>query len=54
MESGLLSRHDTLCHRDIIRIRAGDFVFILSYGLFMNLLVNDVFKILLKKVRLSR
>jgi len=33
---------------DIIRIRAGDFVFILSYGLFMNLLVNDVFKVLLK------
>ena len=26
MESGLLSRHDTLCQRDIIRIRAGDFV----------------------------
>jgi len=38
----------------IIRIRAGDFVFILSYGLFMNLLVNDVFKVLLKKVGLSR
>jgi H+-transporting ATPase len=31
-----------------------DFVFILSYGLFMNLLVNDVFKVLLKKVGLSR
>jgi len=31
-----------------------DFVFILSYGLFMNLLVNDFFKVLLKKVGLSR
>jgi len=31
-----------------------DFVFILSYGLFMNLLVNDVFKVMLKKVGLSR
>jgi len=50
MERGILSRHDTLFQGDIIRIRAGDFVFILSYGFFMNLLVNDVFKVLLKKV----
>jgi len=31
-----------------------DYVVILSYGLLMNLLINDIFKVILRKVGLSR